>query len=531
LANGNAATEASYDAIPYASLPVTSSHPDRLYNVAKLFGLDPTPPERARILELGCAGGGNLLPIASQFPNATCVGVELSQVQVGYAKTAIDFVGLKNISILQKSIDDITPEFGKFDYIVCHGVFSWVPDFVREAILRISAQNLSDNGVVFISYNTLPGWYTRSMLRDMMLQHVDGIKDPKVRIAQARALMKFLLDANTGSTSAHATVLRAEIAALDQQPDLYLFHEYLETFNKPYFFKDFVKEAFPHGLQFLGEANLPSMWLNNYPKHAIEKLEKIEDSVLRGHYMDCIIGRTFRETLLVSTKATINRCLNPSLTQQARYSGRFQLEEAKPTMKTGSHPIERKFQTKNGRSLSTSDRSTQLTAEILTREYPRSLSVEELCVAIETSLATESNPQSVSREQLSTALMHWSFSGWIDFQFHADRFQTKSNWKSSSNAKPTVSVWTRNQAKAGTTVTNLKHQMSRLNELQQIVVPLLDGTRDEDALTDEIGFLIRSGLYPQSSDLVNVDPNGRDAHRKIALRLLTELAELSLFVA
>ncbi len=126
------ATDEYYDEIPYGSHPIAVSHPDRLYNNAKFLNLSPTPPEEARILEIGCAGGGNLIPVAAQFPNSRCVGVELSKVQVDNARIAIDYCGLKNIEILQGSIVDLASELGKFDYIICHGVYSWVPDFVRE---------------------------------------------------------------------------------------------------------------------------------------------------------------------------------------------------------------------------------------------------------------------------------------------------------------------------------------------------------------------------------------------------------------
>jgi len=111
-------------------------------------------------LKLGCAGGGNLLPLASQFPNSTCVGFDLSQAQVDAAKVAVQFCKLSNTKIYQGSIADINETHGKFDYIICHGVFSWVPEQVREAILRVSAQNLSENGIAYISYNTMPGWYS-----------------------------------------------------------------------------------------------------------------------------------------------------------------------------------------------------------------------------------------------------------------------------------------------------------------------------------------------------------------------------------
>ena len=186
LANAStkSVTEASYDAIPYCSFPVPASHLDRMFNVARLFGLDPVVPENARVLELGCAGGGNLIPLANRFPKASFVGVELSKVQCDNAISAANYIGLKNLEVRHASITDIDASLGKFDYIICHGVFSWVPDFVRDAILHVSSANLSERGVAFISYNTLPGWHFRGMLRSMMLQHVEGLEDPQAKTSQ-----------------------------------------------------------------------------------------------------------------------------------------------------------------------------------------------------------------------------------------------------------------------------------------------------------------------------------------------------------
>jgi methyltransferase-like protein/cyclopropane fatty-acyl-phospholipid synthase-like methyltransferase len=515
----------TYDAIPYCSFPVAASHPDRMFNTARLFGLDPVLPENARVLELGCAGGGNLIPLASQFPDASFVGVELSKVQCEYANSAIKFVGLTNIVVHQASITDISAEFGKFDYIICHGVFSWVPDFVSEAILRVASENLTDRGVVYISYNTLPGWYFRGMLRGIMQQHVQGIEDMQTKIVQARALLKFLAEANENSQAMHAVFLRSESAFFDKQPDQYVFHEYLEEFNKPYYFKEFVQKAFKHGLQFLGESNLASTWINNLSKSAAAKLASIDDSVTRGHYMDCITNRTFRETLLVPTHASINRSLSTNLLTNIRFVGQFTEVEKADGMTVPKKESEKRYTTSKGGALSTPDRSTQLAVEVLNKTYPGSVSLEELCLAIEDGLARESLPTAVSREQLATAMMHWTLSGWIDFRFLSDRLKVRDL------QKPKVSSWTRSQARASDCVTNLQHQLTRISGVERLIIPLLDGTRDLDAITSEIALLARTGAITLESTEKGRNSNEPDLHRTAANQLVDQLAQRSFFLA
>lgn len=76
---------------------------------------------------------------------------------------------------------DIDDSLGRFDYILTHGVYSWVPPAVQEKILRLCASNLTEHGVAYVSYNVNPGWSMRGMLRDMMCYHASRFEDPRER--------------------------------------------------------------------------------------------------------------------------------------------------------------------------------------------------------------------------------------------------------------------------------------------------------------------------------------------------------------
>src|SRR5438876_840414 len=124
----NAATsENPYDVVPYSSHPFMQSHPDRLATMATLFGMNPQPIEKCRVLELGCCSGGNLIPMADELPQSEFVGVDYSLRQVEDGRAVIEAVGLKNVVLHYQSIADVGDDFGQFDYIIAHGVFSWVP--------------------------------------------------------------------------------------------------------------------------------------------------------------------------------------------------------------------------------------------------------------------------------------------------------------------------------------------------------------------------------------------------------------------
>jgi 2-polyprenyl-3-methyl-5-hydroxy-6-metoxy-1,4-benzoquinol methylase len=156
----------SYDEVPYESHPYPQTHPSRLAAVATLFGLRPPAVETARVLELGCAAGGNLTPVAEAFPKATLLGVDASARQIGDGQRFVERLGLSNLTLKHANILDLGPDLGTFDYIICHGVFSWVQTPVQEKILDICAKHLSPSGIAYISYNTYPGWHMRGMIRD-----------------------------------------------------------------------------------------------------------------------------------------------------------------------------------------------------------------------------------------------------------------------------------------------------------------------------------------------------------------------------
>ena len=177
----------SYDEIPYPAGAHPQTHPDHLAMIGTLFGMEPPSVKSCRVLELGCADGGNLIPMAENLPHAEFVGIDLSQRQVADGCALVEHLGLTNICVSNCSITDVDESFGQFDYILAHGVFSWVPHEVQECIFELCQQLLTPQGIAYISYNTYPGWRMRGMLRDMMLYHTRRFSDPHQQVQQARA--------------------------------------------------------------------------------------------------------------------------------------------------------------------------------------------------------------------------------------------------------------------------------------------------------------------------------------------------------
>ncbi len=316
----------SYDNVPYESYCYPVTHPERLYTVAKLFGLNPPDFRKARVLELGCAAGGNLIPMAVMYPEGEYTGIDLSGEQIGRAIHQKDKMKLSNIQFHCMDIMDITKKFGAYDYIVVHGILSWVPQDVANKILDVCRDNLTENGLAVVSYNTLPGWNFVKSLREMMLYHCSRFSDPKAVVNQARLFLDFLSE-NTGSNTVYKQFIDSERGMLSKVNDTYLFHDHLEAHNRQYYFHEIIKMTGERGLGYVGDASLTSMFIGNMPKGAMEKLKDVSDIVQQEQYMDFITNRRFRTTILCHASQKPNRSLPGSRIFDFYLSGSFKPAE------------------------------------------------------------------------------------------------------------------------------------------------------------------------------------------------------------
>jgi methyltransferase-like protein/SAM-dependent methyltransferase len=370
------AETSSYDVVPYGRLAFAQTHPDRLATVARIFGLTPPPVATCRVLELGCASGANLIPMAFNLPDGSFVGVDLSRVQVQSSLATIEALGLRNIQIRHASILDVEPEWGEFDYIICHGVFSWVEPRVQDKILRVAAQNLAPDGVAYVSYNVYPGWHMREMVRHMMRYHAGHFEQPQEQIEQARALLDFLTSAIDPS-GPYGQLLGQEVERLKQNSDSYLYHEHLEQTNAPLYFHQFMERAERAGLQYLSEADLGDMLTALMPSATASTLERISPDILHlEQYMDFVRNRLFRQTLLCHSSLRPKRGLSPALLHGLLVSSRALAETMPVDLSAGTTAVFYNGKQRADTSLPASKAAFALLAEM----WPCAIAVDELCV-------------------------------------------------------------------------------------------------------------------------------------------------------
>ncbi len=454
-----------YEAVRYPGHAFPQTHPDRVAAIATLFGLDPVPPARCRMLEIGCGDGGNLLGMALTLPEASFVGFDLSGRAIDLAQARAAELGLANVRFDEIGIEDFEALEGSFDYVVAHGVYSWVPDPVRERLLALSAHVLSASGVAFVSYNALPGYRLRQSLRELLALEVEGIDDPQQRIAAARRLLARLSGENEP-----ATAIGAEAAALANRSDALLFHDALADVNDAFRFSDFAARAAGHGLRYLAEADLRDLRTDAWPPDVRATLPPVDDVLRREQFLDYLKLRRFRQTLLC--RAETQPAPQPIA---ARIASLSVASYARPQAADDERPGLVTFEVPGAAQVATEDERTVAALVRLAHAWPAAVSVPEL-------LGDEPDPS--ARRTLCDALLHATIRGLVWPHAHPPALSVRAG------ERPHASALARLQAREGEPVATLRHNSIRVgDELDRRVLALLDGTRDRAALQAELtGF-------------------------------------------
>jgi len=473
-------TEPSYDRVPYPRKSHPSAHIRRIEATATLFDMCPAPVTECRVLELGCAAGWNLIPQAYDFPESEFIGVDASQRQLVDGRAMIDSLGLDNIDLRAADILNIDESWGKFDYILCHGVYSWVPAEVQQQIMRICKENLAPEGVAYVSYNVLPGWNFRNTVRDMMLYHTASFKDPQEQLSQARAVLTFMAD-NCPQDTNYGNMLREELEMVQGAEDAYLFHDHLESDNHPIYFHEFCQRAETAGLQYLGDSNFSDMLPQHLPEEAQAALQNAS-LVKQEQYMDFLRNNSFRRTMLCHASQPLNRQLHANVLD--RFHLMLDSHTQPDRLEFAINSTDRVRLTIDKRSLETASPASKAALHELVQRWPHAVTLEELCQAVERRLIEVGITEFARGEQLRAELaggMMEAFSiGMLELFVHPPTYCE------SRNDRPEVSPLVRHQAEQGHNVTNAFHRNIRLGTAARELVYLLDGTRTCHQLADDL---------------------------------------------
>jgi len=528
-----------YDQVPYPGLSYTPTHPDRLATIAILMGMNPAPVEHCRVLELGCAVGGNLVPMAYGLPGSEFLGVDYSLRQVAEGQAAVAVLGLKNVTFKHLNILNMNRDVGQFDYIIAHGVYSWVPEVVRDKILVICKENLAPNGVAYVSYNTYPGWNMIKIVRDMMLYHTRKIVDPLARASQARAVLDFFAKATASENNAYSSFLQMYADVIAKRLDnvlgrdhVLVLHDEMEEVNDPVYFYEFAERAQQHGLQYLGEADFSSMRGrttagSDVPRQVTEGLcQMAGDLIELEQYVDFLNNRTFRRTLLCHQEIELPPQLTPDPVMALFVASRAKPVAANPDIYSVS--IE-KFQTADGPAISTDHPTSKVALTCLAEKWPQALPFDVLLAQARARL--EAHAPADSGQGAAQAVNDID----VDAQVLAANLLTAYGYSNSLvelrsyvppfvpevSERPVASAVARFRAQSNNQVTNLRHERVEVDGFERYLLRHLDGSRDRAALLD----LLMAG--PVAEGLLTVQQDGKPAegNGEIKALLAEELEE------
>lgn len=306
--NTNDVQQTIYSELGYKSMPFPYTTPATLEAYAALVGVSAPNPKTARVLELGATYGGNIISQALFNPDATFVGIELSQEQVEKGNEVIANAGLTNVSLIQSDIASIGSEIGTFDYIIAHGVYSWVDDGVKDALLRLINEHLAEDGIAYISYNTYPGWHTMEEVRQLMMfsnrdkaqfNHKEKVLHGKtIGSIVGSQILKYdnLKERNSKFLGALRSVM--------QKDEYYVGHDHLEPNNDPVYFYQFNDHLGAHNLAYLCDADLTLSMVRSFDADIADTLDKLalNDHVAQEQYLDFMLDTTFRKSIICKAK-------------------------------------------------------------------------------------------------------------------------------------------------------------------------------------------------------------------------------------
>ena len=298
---------------PYASAPFLESY-------ARLLGLSPAPASTARILEIGSSYGGNLMSQALFYPQATFTGIEIAPTQVSVGKTYIDQLGITNLDLLEGDVNESHHYLGTYDYIIAHGFYSWVDEETKDNFLHLCKEHLAENGILYMSYNTYPGWHKMDSIRALLefankdvdtLNHREKVRHGKTVASKLGALM---LEYDT--VKAQQGPFLQSLRQTLQKQDCYVGHDHLEPVNTPVYFHQCIDHMAEHGFTYLCDCDLNLSFPDVYDETLRTKLQDLapHDPLAREQYIDFMLNTAFRKSLFTHKGATPKRITETSIT-------------------------------------------------------------------------------------------------------------------------------------------------------------------------------------------------------------------------
>ena len=462
------------DRIHYPGTAWEHSHPDRIAANARLLGLEPAPVERCRVLELGCGAGRNLVPMARGLPEARFLGIELAARPVELGRGLAAALGLSNVELRQSDIADIPADLGEFDYIVAHGVYSWVAAPVREALMAVFARHLAPEGIAYLNFNAMPGGHLRSLARDMMRFRLELVDDPESHHGDAVRFVRLVAGAQA-EESPYRRILEDEIDRIECNPAGVLFHDDLVPDHQAFHFRSVVEHAARHGLQYLCEARPADVHAGRYPPEIRAAIRRFGGGrIAREQCFDFLVCQMYRCSLFCRKGVVLATPADLEGLRGLRAASAVRSDPAPADLTDG---IAATFRDSDGAVLRIDDSAAKAALELLARHWPASVGIDSLFRDARRRAGRTGRPTRLEGREFAEFLVANHAAGFVDLHTWEPPMTT------AVSDRPVANALARMEIERGSRVTSLRHRSVDIDDpVAAAVLARLDGTRDRESL-------------------------------------------------
>ena len=467
-----------HDRIHYPGGAWEHSHPDRIAANARMFGLSPAPVERCRVLELGCGAGGNIVPMACGLPGARFVGIDVAARPIEIGRGLATALGLANIELRRCDILDLSADLGEFDYVIAHGVYSWVPAPVRDALMAAFARHLAPHGIAYLNFNALPGGHLRSLARDLMRFRLSVFDDPEAHDEDAVRFVRQVAGAQPEG-SPYRQILEGELDRIERNPPGVLFHDDLVPAHRAFRFQAVVEHAARHGLRYLCEARPADVHPGRCPEPVQAALRRFGGGrIAREQCLDFLVCQMYRCSLFCREAATLAPVGDFDAMRDLRVASPVRPAAASADLTDG---IPAAFLAPDGAGLRLEDSTAKTALVLLAERWPASVGVEPLLRDARRHAGRSGRPTPLERREFAGFLATNHAMGLVDLHTWEPPMAT------SPGVRPLASALARIEIERGIRVTSLRHRQVEIDDpLAAAVLMYLDGTRDVAALREAL---------------------------------------------
>ena len=280
--------------------------PTALRLVALFAGLRAVDVERPyTYYELGCGNGYTTALLAAVNPHAQFVGVDFNPTHIHNARRLADAAGIANVRFVEQGFAELaqgphSPDLGEADIIALHGVWTWINEENRRHVVEFIRQRLKPGGLVYVSYNALPGLAQVAPLQRLLLEH--GKLVPGERIERIKQSVEFAT--RLEKAGAHyfigSPLAKARLASFARLDPRYLAHEYYNDNWSLFYHADVARDMAAARLSYAGSA----AFIDNFAQFALrpelaKMVAEIADPALAETVKDFARNTVFRRDVYI----------------------------------------------------------------------------------------------------------------------------------------------------------------------------------------------------------------------------------------